>query len=346
MSHISIIETYVKTHLKRGVTVADVATRTGLSLYDAEHALYELSNKHKGHISVTKNGVLVFSFPHGLKNIFNIKKTQHLEIRQRVLTLIRSNKGRIGWSDILRITGFKKEEIDRLLISLLVEFDGDIQVIDNGVIVYSFVSLRKTAQHSPEKIRKHALKHLRNFWEYKERRLPSKNKLSKAWGYITSLPIGLIILFFQMDEVKTALNMLSFYISCLLVFWYVQRNKEKKREQMLGRRGIIKVIFDSIEHRDFFYEHELINGYKIFAKARPCHKDIEREVIRLGGCGILDSNDRFRYCFKDLANEIKALRKEREETNINEAKLSKIIFTSKEKRTRVSAELGPFRMPL
>ena len=58
MSHIIIIEMYVKTHLNRGVTVANVATRTGLSLNDAETALYGLSNKHGGHISVAENGVL------------------------------------------------------------------------------------------------------------------------------------------------------------------------------------------------------------------------------------------------------------------------------------------------
>jgi len=46
-------------------TIADAAARSGLALRDAELGLHRLLSAHRGHLSVTDKGELLFRFPMG-----------------------------------------------------------------------------------------------------------------------------------------------------------------------------------------------------------------------------------------------------------------------------------------
>lgn len=46
----------------------------------------------------------------------------------------------------------------------MARFDGHIEVLDNGVTIYYFLALRKTAQYDPEHIRKGMRSYLNPFW--------------------------------------------------------------------------------------------------------------------------------------------------------------------------------------
>ncbi len=52
------------------LTIADAAARSGLALRDAELGLHRLLQLHRGHLSVTASGELLFRFPHGLVRQF------------------------------------------------------------------------------------------------------------------------------------------------------------------------------------------------------------------------------------------------------------------------------------
>ncbi|MDB4982507.1 MAG: hypothetical protein JWM82_3259 [Myxococcales bacterium] len=67
------------------------------------------------------------------------------ERERRVLEEIRRRDGRVGPGDLMRVTGADRAGAERDLLRLVVDYDGDIQVSDEGAIVYVFKALRTTA---------------------------------------------------------------------------------------------------------------------------------------------------------------------------------------------------------
>src|ERR671910_879997 len=63
-------------------TIADAATKGGLALRDAELGLHRLVQVHRGHLSVTDKGELLFRFPTGFAIDY--------EVRSRVRGLVRA----------------------------------------------------------------------------------------------------------------------------------------------------------------------------------------------------------------------------------------------------------------
>lgn len=66
------------------------------------------------------------------------------EATRRILAEVRAGKGRIGLADVMRVTGLPREEADPLMATLLLDYDGDVAVSDEGGITYRFPSLRPT----------------------------------------------------------------------------------------------------------------------------------------------------------------------------------------------------------
>lgn len=70
------------------------------------------------------------------------------ERERRVLGEIRRLSGRVGPGDLMRVTGQDRETTERELLRLVVDYDGDVQVSDDGALVYAFKSLRLTSGQS------------------------------------------------------------------------------------------------------------------------------------------------------------------------------------------------------
>jgi hypothetical protein len=68
---------------------------------------------------------------------------------KRLIGEIRRLGGRVGPADIMRVTGGDREEAERELLRLVVDYEGDIEVAEGdaggGAIVYVFKALRKAA---------------------------------------------------------------------------------------------------------------------------------------------------------------------------------------------------------
>jgi hypothetical protein len=68
------------------------------------------------------------------------------EEEKKVIAALRGNKGRVVPADVMRVTGLPREEAERLLLRLMVDYQGDIEVADSGAIVYKFAEIRQTAR--------------------------------------------------------------------------------------------------------------------------------------------------------------------------------------------------------
>jgi hypothetical protein len=64
-----------------------------------------------------------------------------------LLSYIRQKQGRIGASDLVLLTGWSYRRAEEEATRLLVQYDGEPEVADNGSLVYTFRDLRRTADN-------------------------------------------------------------------------------------------------------------------------------------------------------------------------------------------------------
>jgi hypothetical protein len=67
------------------------------------------------------------------------------ENERLIVAAIRAGKGRIGLADVMRVTGLPREQADPLMARLMLDYEGDVGVSEEGGIFYRFPALRKTA---------------------------------------------------------------------------------------------------------------------------------------------------------------------------------------------------------
>ena len=76
-------------------------------------------------------------------------KSDPRELERQMLGEIRRQKGRIAPGDVMRLTGLPREQAERLLLRLVVDYEGDLAVSETGAITYSFADLRTTVEGAP-----------------------------------------------------------------------------------------------------------------------------------------------------------------------------------------------------
>jgi hypothetical protein len=63
---------------------------------------------------------------------------------------IRRLEGRIAPGDVMRVTGGTREDAEAALCRLMIDHEGDVQVSDEGAVLYQFPALRRTADPTQE----------------------------------------------------------------------------------------------------------------------------------------------------------------------------------------------------
>jgi hypothetical protein len=67
------------------------------------------------------------------------------ESDRRLISYLRDHQGRIAAADLVALTGLSFDEADEELTRLLVEYDGEVTVADDGTLLYAFDELQKSA---------------------------------------------------------------------------------------------------------------------------------------------------------------------------------------------------------
>ena len=278
-----------------------------------------------------------------------------LEVPRRVLAEIRAKKGRVGLADIMRVTGLPKEKTDPLMAKFMLDYNGDVEVSEQGGISYRFEEIRKTVQNErviePDAI-----------WMRKEQLLPltgnpagsnlmitalngfnllmSSVAISGGWtveklqwmftagaqakylGVLPSMPVG----------TPLVLGWIPFWFSLALFaipVWRILKRPAAKQKvnHENGRRGLLWAVLNRLT-RQGIAEDTLKSAWKQNAGVEPGNRELTREVIKLGG--ELDINDAglARYHFPDLELEAKAVEVERGRARDTEKEVGDVVFAS------------------
>jgi hypothetical protein len=144
---------------------------------------YYHSNIRKKEKSFTQS---VLSYLYGPEDFEQDREKK--EIRN-ILTFIISKKGVLAIEELIALTGWGTEQAQRFLTRLLIEFDGEPSVTEDGTVIYLFPGLLKT--------RKNNLKSLNPLPQYKteSKKLISRTDNKKAVNIWISIINGINLLF-------------------------------------------------------------------------------------------------------------------------------------------------------
>ncbi|APR75109.1 Hypothetical protein A7982_00455 [Minicystis rosea] len=274
-------------------------------------------------------------------------------MERRILAEIRARKGRIGLVDVIRVTGLPREEADPLMARLMLDYEGTVEVSDEGGIFYRFESIRKTADETP-------MAPSKPIWARIKRLVPltgntagtnlliaglngfnlimSLYALSNhltfeklAWLYDLTQYRGLYPPHAPQESTAIALGVIPLVFSIALFALPLARMalrplKEKRIARENGRRAMLREILENVGHGEVT-EDALKAAWKQAAGTEPDPKELTREVVALGGDVDYESG-KVRYRFEDFEAEAKAVEAEREAASESEAKLGEVVFSS------------------
>lgn len=273
-----------------------------------------------------------------------------LAMQQKLIALIRAKSGRIGIFDVMRVTGWPKAKADPVLAKLMLDFDGEVSVSDEGGIVYTFKDVRKTAQVAtnvePEPI-----------WNKVEKLLPltgnsaetnlmiaglngfnwfmSTMAIANAWTFEN---LGLILNGAKahgpmvLTGTPIVLGWVPFWFSTMLfalplIRLFYRSKAKRKIAKENGRRGLLWAVLNRLDAKGI-PEETLRDAYKSRAGIAPSDRELLREIVLLGGELTVNEAGQHWYQFVDLELERSALIKARQAASGQETGVGDLVFSS------------------
>lgn len=282
------------------------------------------------------------------------------ELERRLVATIRLQKGRIGLLDVLRVTGLPREEADPLMARLLLDYEGEVDVSDDGAITYRFERLRKTAgdvgvdapapawteRVTAPPVTGNAggpnfligavnafnllMASLALSWNLSLDRLAWL--LTSAGSHLPTPP--------PEPSTAVALGVVPFVFSLLLFALPVGRSllqgrKERAAAQENARRAVLKTILEETEKQAAsttpstgVHAGALRRAWQEETGEAPDDATLAREVAALGGDVDVDAlaTGRGLYRFRDLEAEVKELQRQRAAAATEEANVGAVVF--------------------
>jgi hypothetical protein len=276
--------------------------------------------------------------------------------RARIVEEIRARKGRIGLADVMRVTGLSREQADPLMARLMLDYDGDVDVGEQGGIVYRFPQIRKTAGLelvSPQGSRARGAA-----WDapkvappltgnsaganFAIAALNGFNLLASAWVLANGMTIHNLFLSFQKhrgplvlpdDGTPIVLGVIPLLFSLLIFLLPLARAalrgaKVKRAAKENARLAIMREVLLRAPKKEPVPDEALKKVYRVATGDEPSSKEITRQVVALGGDVDTGPNGEVRYRFADFEAEAEALEEERAHAAESEARAGKVIFAS------------------
>jgi hypothetical protein len=284
-------------------------------------------------------------------------------MRTRILEEIRAQKGRIGLADVMRVTGLPRDQADPLMARLMLDHDGDVEVAEQGGIVYRFEGMRRTAEE-PASASASGARSRRAAWDTPATLPPLTgndggsniaiallngfNLLASSWVLThgltisnlftlltTRVPKGAPPLVLPYDGVPIALGVVPLVFSLALFVLPLARavartRKEKAVARENARLAILREVLTRAPKKEPVPDETLRVAYRIATGEDPSSKEITARVVDLGGDVDTGPNGEVRYRFADLEAEAEALEEERAHAPVAEAKLGRVVFASDE----------------
>ena len=275
-----------------------------------------------------------------------------LDNERRIVAAIRAGKGRIGLADVMQVTGLERGLADGLMAKLMLDYDGDVAVSDDGGIVYRFPEIRKTASEgpaaepSPVWARSKPLEPLTGNPGGVNFAIVAINtfNLLMAWWCIensmtlerashlfdriprpfvdTGAPIAL-------GGVPLIFSALLFIVPAVRGLLRPWRARAFARER--GRLAVLRAVLERVRAKAPVTDRVVADAWMAATGSAAPPKSLDRQLVALGGDVAIEPEGQTRWRFADFETEAAAVAAEREAAADDEARIGKVVFASDER---------------
>jgi hypothetical protein len=271
--------------------------------------------------------------------VFGPKTAPHdsREADKRLLAFLRDHKGRVTAAELSALTGLSLASAEEELTRLMVEYDGEVEVADDGTLLYVFEEVLPSASAAGT----------RWTWAWDEAdpvppltgNTPTANGVTAGFaGFNLLASMTIAPAFLQRFHLPT--EPWTFWLTVFpLVFsaiffavpaarWAVRRRKLAKRERRMLRRELLREIWaHPAEPRDPA-ELSARAAQRTGVPIGSAQAMLDTLVRDLDGDVTTDAEGRMRYVFPRLDEEQRAIAKAR--LAAPDKQLGEVIFSSED----------------
>ena len=252
---------------------------------------------------------------------------------KEVLAHIRHKNGRIAAVDLVMLMGWDFARAEEEATRLLVNYGGEPEVTDDGVVVYVFKDIRKTAGQGGQS---EPIVH--RAWERMESRPPLTGNstgtnvaISLFNGFNLLAPLWIVPAFeaglrapipgqeFLLHDYPLVFSSMLFAVP--LARWLVEQAREPGRRKRNARRRLLQAV---LERRGRAASVEELAPEPATAQA------LSQSLVALGGDVVTDDNGQIRYAFPRIREELEGIEKARAQASGREQDPGAVIFSSKD----------------
>jgi hypothetical protein len=272
------------------------------------------------------------------------------EQERRIIALIRGQKGRIGLHDVIKATGLTRDVADPMMARLMLDYEGEVSVSEDGGIFYTFEKLRKTVEGelsvNPSSV-KPAWAEKLTMPKLTGNPFGSNLMITLVNGFnlmmsIIVLNTGLTIANIQnlfagipvealpLDGTPIVFGVIPLFFSLAIFAFpmlraFKQPALQKEIETENGRRAILRTVLGEKKGEPVSVG-TIARAWQEHTGKPPDEEALTREIVAMGGDVDVTEDGRALYRFRDLEAEVKALQDERARADENEAKVGQVIF--------------------
>jgi hypothetical protein len=273
------------------------------------------------------------------------------ENERLVLAAIRAGKGRIGLADVMRVTGLPRDQADPMMARLMLDYEGDVDVSEEGGIVYRFAAIRKTATEAPQPEPPPAWARVKPLPPLTGNSIGANIMITTLNGF--NLFMGLwaigndmtleraIHLFDRVPHVVVdtgvpiALGVVPLVFSALLFVLPLVRLaarpwRRNAAAEERGRLAVLREVIERVRGKKPVTDAEVAEAWRQATGRAPARKRVDRELVALGGDVAIEPTGETRWRFTDLETEAAAVEAERAAASDEEERLGAVVYATDE----------------
>jgi hypothetical protein len=274
------------------------------------------------------------------------------ENERLLLAAIRAGKGRIGLGDVMRVTGLPREQADPMMARLMLDYDGDVDVSEEGGIVYRFAAVRKTATDTPEPEPPAAWSRIRPLPPLTGNSVGANiviaalngfNLLMGIWGIENGMTLERAAHLFDrvphvvidtgtpivLGVVPLVFSALLFVLPLVRIVLRPIRKSAAVEER--GRLAVLREVIERIAGKKPITDAGVAEAWRRATGRPPPGKRLDRELVALGGDVAIEPTGETRWRFADLETEAAAVEAERAGATEDEARLGAVVYATDER---------------
>jgi hypothetical protein len=241
---------------------------------------------------------------------------------------VRARRGRIGLGDVVRVTGLAPEPAGQLVSRLLVDYDGHVDVTDDGAIVYRFPALRPSTAEPAPLAPPPIWQRVRPLPAFTGNTAGTNAKILALLAFVGGFGwLGVTLGFPYWAGSLPYFGTLA--LLALLVlrlpFHFLRRRADRHEN---GRRAVLRLAHDGACERRGIDTREFADAYREAAGTTLDPKRLQALLIELGGDLVLDDHGGAPWRFQNLELELGALALVRARAGVEERQVGAVEFTS------------------